>query len=191
MATKFDLINAVNESLTRSGKLNKLKAEMRAEVMKVLDSSSSVTKPEIPKETSLACELVRDFLLWNGFQYTASTLVADSKIINTCAFQFEGLSPVYRFSIFKVCFGLGTPGLDSYLSLLCISSLVQHESSASDHVAATQAVLLRIYHDLGISIFYQDSNPDLLVNGGLAYCESNASRVLDLVAPKVGLGPYV
>ncbi|CAG2055605.1 unnamed protein product [Timema podura] len=80
MATKFDLLNAVNESLTRSGKLNKLKAEMRAEVMKVLDSSSSVTKPEIPKETYLACELVRDFLLWNGFQYTASTLVAETGI---------------------------------------------------------------------------------------------------------------
>jgi lisH domain-containing protein FOPNL len=73
-------ISAIRENLCKSGKLNKLKAEVRAEIAKVLEpSSTSHTKPEIPSDTLIINELIREFLTWNGYHYTTSVLVAGKK----------------------------------------------------------------------------------------------------------------
>lgn len=54
-----------------------MKAELRAEIAKVLEpSSTSNTKPEIPSNTLLINELIREFLTWNGYHYTTSVLIA-------------------------------------------------------------------------------------------------------------------
>ncbi|PNF40721.1 hypothetical protein B7P43_G00680 [Cryptotermes secundus] len=56
-----------------------MKAELRAEIAKVLEpSSTSNTKPEIPSNTLLINELIREFLTWNGYHYTTSVLIAES-----------------------------------------------------------------------------------------------------------------
>lgn len=61
----------------RSGKLGKIKAELRAEIMKLLEPTShSNTKPEIPSEVLVINELIREFLTWNGYHYTTSVFVA-------------------------------------------------------------------------------------------------------------------
>lgn len=45
--------------------------------MKVLEpESNSNSKPEIPSETLIINELIREFLTWNGYHYTTSVLVA-------------------------------------------------------------------------------------------------------------------
>jgi len=62
--------------LHKSGKLNKMKAELRAEIMKVLEPTSNSIKPEIPSETLLINELIREYFTWNGYHYTTSVLVA-------------------------------------------------------------------------------------------------------------------
>jgi hypothetical protein len=68
--------------LRKSGKLNKVKAELRAEIMKMLEpASASDTKPEIPSDTLIIIELIREFLTWNGYHYTTSVLVAGKKEI--------------------------------------------------------------------------------------------------------------
>lgn len=57
-----------------------MKAELRAEIAKLLEpSSSSNTKPEIPSDTLLINELIREFLTWNGYHYTTSVLIAGKK----------------------------------------------------------------------------------------------------------------
>jgi hypothetical protein len=44
--------------------------------MKVLEpKSNSNTKPEIPSETLVINELIREFLTWSGYHYTTSVLV--------------------------------------------------------------------------------------------------------------------
>jgi hypothetical protein len=45
--------------------------------MKVLEPISiSNTRPEIPSETLVINELIREFLTWNGYHYTTSVFVA-------------------------------------------------------------------------------------------------------------------
>jgi lisH domain-containing protein FOPNL len=73
----FYFISAVREDLRKSGKLNKVKAELRAEIAKLLEpTSTSDTKPDIPSDTLIINELIREFLTWNGYHYTTSVLVA-------------------------------------------------------------------------------------------------------------------
>jgi lisH domain-containing protein FOPNL len=63
--------------LRKSGKLNKVKAELRAEIAKLLEpTSTSNTKPDIPSDTLIINELIREFLTWNGYHYTTSVLVS-------------------------------------------------------------------------------------------------------------------
>ena len=69
-------ISAVRENLRRSGKLDKIKAELRAEIIKVLEPTCNPnSKPEIPSETLVINELIREFLTWHGYHYTTSVFV--------------------------------------------------------------------------------------------------------------------
>jgi lisH domain-containing protein FOPNL len=72
-------ISAVKENLRKSGKLNKVKAELRAEIAKLLEPASTSNKPEIPSDILIINELIREFLIWNGYHYTNSVLVAGKK----------------------------------------------------------------------------------------------------------------
>ena len=69
-------ISAVRENLHRSGKLDKIKAELRAEIMTVLEPTCNPnTKPKIPSETLVINELIREFLAWHGYHYTTSVFI--------------------------------------------------------------------------------------------------------------------
>ncbi|KAG7209618.1 hypothetical protein KM043_011270 [Ampulex compressa] len=74
MATEKDLINAVRESLKADGELARIKAEMRTEVIKLLDNSGkermNVSKPS--HDIVLLNELIREYLDWMGYKYSST-----------------------------------------------------------------------------------------------------------------------
>lgn len=71
---------AVTECLEQSGKLSKFKAALRIAVMSVLNKNSPPNKPrpEIPAQTKLLNDLIREYLIWNGFLYTDQVFLAES-----------------------------------------------------------------------------------------------------------------
>ncbi|RVE48113.1 hypothetical protein evm_007300 [Chilo suppressalis] len=84
-----ELLVAIKDLLKRSGHLNKLQAEMRAKVTEVLQerqlSSHADKKSVIPQPTDeilLVNELVREYLEWNGYLYTASVLASEAALPN-------------------------------------------------------------------------------------------------------------
>ncbi|GAB1862657.1 Centrosomal protein 43 [Camponotus japonicus] len=80
MATEKDLINAVRESLKAEGDLNRIKAEMRTEVIKLLDCSSKENKSKIVKPSHdiiFLNELVREYLDWMGYKYSSTVFIAE------------------------------------------------------------------------------------------------------------------
>ncbi|XP_046733832.1 centrosomal protein 20 [Diprion similis] len=83
MATEKDLINAVRDSLEADGKLGSMKAEMRTEVMKLLDGSSKnqkSTRPHPPHDILVLNELIREYLDWIGYKYTSTVLMAECEL---------------------------------------------------------------------------------------------------------------
>lgn len=83
MATEKDLINAVRESLKAGGELGRIKAEMRTEVIKLLDNSNREDKSKIPKPphtVMLMNELVREYLNWMEYKYSSTVLVAEADL---------------------------------------------------------------------------------------------------------------
>jgi len=80
MATERDLINAVRHSLEEDGALGRFKAEMRTEVMRLLDDSSKSNRNrnvERPRNVVLMNELIREYLDWMGYKYTSSVLISE------------------------------------------------------------------------------------------------------------------
>lgn len=80
MATEKDLINAVRESLRADGDLGRIKAEMRKEVIKLLDNSNKGTKAKLPKpplDIIFLNELIREYLDWMGFVYSSTVFISE------------------------------------------------------------------------------------------------------------------
>lgn len=70
---------AVKDSLTRDGHLDKFKAELRAAVINVLNNSTGVPNqkpPELPTDTKIMNDLIKEYLEWNGYRYTEQILSA-------------------------------------------------------------------------------------------------------------------
>ncbi|XP_066253346.1 centrosomal protein 20 [Euwallacea similis] len=79
--TEADLLQAIKESLQKDGTLGRFKGEIRAAVMNVLNKNSSNQSeepPKIPDETKLINELIREYLVWNGYFYADQVLGAES-----------------------------------------------------------------------------------------------------------------
>ena len=69
----------MRDSLEADGQLCRIKAEMRTEVMKLLDGSSKSSRtkrPKSPHDVLLLNELIREYLDWIGYKYTSNILVA-------------------------------------------------------------------------------------------------------------------
>jgi len=66
-----DLAEVVKEALSRRGVLNKVKANIRAEIFHALEDKT-VTMPDKPREVFLASELVREFLQLSGLHNSLS-----------------------------------------------------------------------------------------------------------------------
>lgn len=71
VAVDNDLVIAVEEALRRRGVLNKMKAQMRAEVFHALQDKTLVF-PDKPPDVFLATELIREFLTIFKLQNTLS-----------------------------------------------------------------------------------------------------------------------
>ncbi|XP_043097208.1 lisH domain-containing protein FOPNL [Puntigrus tetrazona] len=77
MATITELKSALRETLEARGVLGQLKARIRAEVFSALDDQST-PRPPLSHENLLINELIREYLQFNKYQYTASVLTAES-----------------------------------------------------------------------------------------------------------------
>ncbi|KAK2919355.1 lisH domain-containing protein FOPNL [Channa argus] len=77
MATITELKFAVKETLESRGVLGQLRARMRAEVFSALDDQRE-SRPPLSHENLLINELIREYLEFNKYRYTASVLTAES-----------------------------------------------------------------------------------------------------------------
>lgn len=75
----FSLYLAVRESLKADGDLDRIKAEMRTEVIKLLDCSSKESKVKTIKPSHdivFLNELIREYLDWMGYKYSSTVFTA-------------------------------------------------------------------------------------------------------------------
>ncbi|XP_017272385.1 lisH domain-containing protein FOPNL isoform X2 [Kryptolebias marmoratus] len=77
MATISELKSAVRDTLESRGVLGQLKARIRAEVFSALDDQRE-PRPPLSHENLLINELIREYLEFNKYRYTASVLTAES-----------------------------------------------------------------------------------------------------------------
>ncbi|GAB1300028.1 Centrosomal protein 20 [Apodemus speciosus] len=76
MATVTELKAVLKDTLERRGVLGHLKARIRAEVFSALDDDRE-PRPSLSHENLLINELIREYLEFNKYKYTASVLMAD------------------------------------------------------------------------------------------------------------------
>ncbi|XP_035763609.1 lisH domain-containing protein FOPNL [Neolamprologus brichardi] len=77
MATITELKCALRETLESRGVLGQLKARIRAEVFSALDDQRE-PRPPVSHENLIINELIREYLEFNKYRYTASVLTAES-----------------------------------------------------------------------------------------------------------------
>nr|XP_020758608.1 lisH domain-containing protein FOPNL-like isoform X2 [Odocoileus virginianus texanus] len=77
MATVAELKAVLKDTLEKRGVLRHLKARVRAEVFSALDDESE-PQPSLSHENFLINELIREYLEFNKYKYTASVLIAES-----------------------------------------------------------------------------------------------------------------
>eukprot|EP01065_Artemidia_motanka_P031536 TRINITY_DN37947_c0_g1_i1.p2 TRINITY_DN37947_c0_g1~~TRINITY_DN37947_c0_g1_i1.p2 ORF type:complete len:133 (+),score=45.45 TRINITY_DN37947_c0_g1_i1:54-452(+) len=64
--------------LEAQGVLGPVKAQLRAAVFKALEAQAATQRPEPVHETMLINELIREYLEYNGYRHTASTLCLEA-----------------------------------------------------------------------------------------------------------------
>ncbi|NXG80696.1 FOPNL protein, partial [Baryphthengus martii] len=67
----------LRDTLEKRGALGQIKARIRAEVFNALDDQS-VPRPQLSHENLLINELIREYLEYNKYKYTASVLTSES-----------------------------------------------------------------------------------------------------------------
>ena len=73
------IFTAVRESLKADGDLGRIKAEMRTEVIKLLDNSNKENKTKLPKpplDIVFLNELIREYLDWMGYKYSSTVFIS-------------------------------------------------------------------------------------------------------------------
>ncbi|CAH2105848.1 unnamed protein product [Euphydryas editha] len=97
-----ELLDAIKNLLRKSGHLNKFQAEMRAKVTEVLQERQislnpgfkSSGAPQPNDEVLLVNELVKEYLEWNGYLYTASVMSSEAALPNVKKTRAELCSEV-------------------------------------------------------------------------------------------------
>ncbi|XP_059887793.1 centrosomal protein 20 isoform X5 [Delphinus delphis] len=79
MATVAELKAVLKDTLEKRGVLGHLKARIRAEVFNALDDESE-PRPLLSHENLLINELIREYLEFNKYKYTASVLIAEDHL---------------------------------------------------------------------------------------------------------------
>ncbi|XP_033614435.1 lisH domain-containing protein FOPNL isoform X3 [Fukomys damarensis] len=77
MATVTELKAVLKDTLEKKGVLGHLKARIRAEVFNALDDDRE-PRPSLSHENLLINELIREYLEFNKYKYTASVLITES-----------------------------------------------------------------------------------------------------------------
>uniref|UniRef100_A0A2K5CRR9 Centrosomal protein 20 n=1 Tax=Aotus nancymaae TaxID=37293 RepID=A0A2K5CRR9_AOTNA len=88
MATVAELKAVLKDTLEKKGVLGHLKARIRAEVFNALDDDRE-PRPSLSHENLLINELIREYLEFNKYKYTASVLIA-GKCLLASAFRVDG-----------------------------------------------------------------------------------------------------
>ncbi|XP_073884416.1 centrosomal protein 20 isoform X6 [Macaca fascicularis] len=78
MATVAELKAVLKDTLEKKGVLGHLKARIRAEVFNALDDDRE-PRPSLSHENLLINELIREYLEFNKYKYTASVLIAETE----------------------------------------------------------------------------------------------------------------
>lgn len=73
--TRLLTVTVLKDTLEKRGALAQIKARIRAEVFNALDDRSE-PRPTLPRENLLINELIREYLEYNKYKYTASVLTA-------------------------------------------------------------------------------------------------------------------
>uniref|UniRef100_A0A8C8XEM0 Centrosomal protein 20 n=2 Tax=Panthera TaxID=9688 RepID=A0A8C8XEM0_PANLE len=79
MATVAELKAVLKDTLEKRGVLGHLKARIRAEVFNALNDESE-PRPPLSHENLLINELIREYLEFNKYKYTASVLISDDHL---------------------------------------------------------------------------------------------------------------
>ncbi|NXY09208.1 FOPNL protein, partial [Pteruthius melanotis] len=74
---RLSLAVVVKDTLERRGALGQVRARIRAEVFRALEERSE-PRPALPRHNLLINELIREYLQYNQYRYTASVLTAES-----------------------------------------------------------------------------------------------------------------
>ncbi|XP_052761842.1 centrosomal protein 20-like [Mya arenaria] len=77
MTSTQELKEVIKDTLENRGVLGQIKARIRAEVYNSLDDTSD-SKPPLSNENMMINELIREYLEFNKYKYTASVLVSES-----------------------------------------------------------------------------------------------------------------
>ncbi|GBP75083.1 LisH domain-containing protein FOPNL [Eumeta japonica] len=89
--SEAELLDAIRRLLKSSGHLNKLQAEIRAKITEALKAreeyngggiGAAQVAPGAPPDALLVNELVREYLEWNGYLYTASVFASEASLPN-------------------------------------------------------------------------------------------------------------
>eukprot|EP00877_Chromochloris_zofingiensis_P015220 jgi/Chrzof1/9952/Cz04g21260.t1 len=78
MASLIELKDALKDTLERKGTLRKLHARIRSEVCQALSETEELPKPEPSNENLLINELIREYLIFNGYRDTLSVFLPES-----------------------------------------------------------------------------------------------------------------
>ncbi|CAG9863600.1 unnamed protein product [Phyllotreta striolata] len=74
-----ELFEVIKDCLEKDGTLGKVNGEIRAAVMSILNRDFEKNDPpQVPEETKLLNELIREYLTWNGYLYSEQLLSAES-----------------------------------------------------------------------------------------------------------------
>lgn len=85
--------------MEKRGILGHLKARIRAEVFNALDDESE-SRPSLSHENLLINELIREYLEFNKYKYTASVLIAGKRLLLVTGYKIcFSLLPILRKSL--------------------------------------------------------------------------------------------
>ncbi|XP_053603579.1 centrosomal protein 20-like [Plodia interpunctella] len=83
VSSERELIEGIKELLKKNGHFNKLQAETRAKVTQALQERQlpqGSVPPTPTDEVLLVNELIREYLEWNGYLYTATVMTSEAAL---------------------------------------------------------------------------------------------------------------
>ncbi|CAG9134120.1 hypothetical protein JYU34_006954 [Plutella xylostella] len=115
-----DFITAIKDLLRSEGHLDKIQAQMRSKVIEAikhkqegLTPNGKNTQPPSPSEEVLLInEIIREYLEWNGYLYTASVLASEAGM------------PKEKSSRAELCSNVGVRDDESSIALPLLSNII-------------------------------------------------------------------